>query len=435
MRSWIFAGVLCLILPGTLAAGVHISVLPFRELPADWRGFLPDHRALRLAAAANARPELPVPPLRETLADVALKLEAKQRLQPLSADELADLGGLYLRLGAPEKAVEILRPAARQHPEHFQIAANLGTAWQMLGDLESALLVLDEAVRLAPETCREFEQYHRKLVKLRLAEGRLAQNFRSVDDLFSCRYVGKSGQPEAGGIAATEREKLPENAVAIVQQLALWLPNDGRLLWQLGELANASGDIRTAANILDGCVTELGIKSEELRARRLLYRQASEAQRFQEDHQRHRNTVRFRSARPLVRSFDPGRLPAIVPDGINPLPWPALSETDLTRGFPPQVLPHVAKLAGKRVSLSGYMTPASGNDAELSGFLLTEYPIGCWFCESPTPTQMVKVELTSGVTAEFARGRVKVVGIFHLNRTDPEQFLFTLSDATIGPVD
>ena len=51
------------------------------------------------------------------------------------------------------------------------------------------------------------------------------------------------------------------DAAAVVQQLALWLPADGRLLWQLGEIANATGDVRTAANILDGCVTEFAMKS------------------------------------------------------------------------------------------------------------------------------------------------------------------------------
>ena len=61
-----------------------------------------------------------------------------------------------------------------------------------------------------------------------------------------------------------ERKKLPANAVAVVQQLALWLPADGRLLWQLGELANVHGDVRTAAAILEGCVTELALGAVEL---------------------------------------------------------------------------------------------------------------------------------------------------------------------------
>ena len=435
MKPVISAMLISLLLPGSLSAGLHISVLPFQELPADWRGFLTDHRALRLAAVPMVRPDLPAPPLRETLADAALKLEAKQRIRPLSADELADLGGLYLRLGALEKALDTLRPAARQYPEHFRIAANLGTAWQMLGDLEQALFALAEAIRLAPKEWRELEQYHHQLVKLRLAEGRDARNAQTLDNLFGCRYVGESGEPEAGSLAAVSRQKLPGNAVAIVQQLALWLPGDGRLLWQLAELANASGDVRTAANILDGCVTEFGMKSEELRARRLLYRRASDVLRRRDDHQGHRGTLRFRSSRPLVRTFDQARLPAIQADGINPVPWPALTETDLGRGFPPRYLAHIVQLDGKYVSLTGYMTPASGTDADLSGFLLTEYPVGCWFCESPSPVQMVSVKLPNGTTTELARARIKVTGVFRVNRTDPEQFLFTLTDAQVGPVD
>ena len=73
-------------------------------------------------------------------------------------------------------------------------------------------------------------------------------------------------------MAEAERKKLPENAVAVVEQLALWLPADGRLLWQLGELANAHGDVATAAAILEGCVTEFALGAPELRKRRQVYR-------------------------------------------------------------------------------------------------------------------------------------------------------------------
>ena len=54
-----------------------------------------------------------------------------------------------------------------------------------------------------------------------------------LDDLFGIRYVGEDGSYQPGKLAAAEAKKLPANAAALVQQLALWLPADGRLLWQL----------------------------------------------------------------------------------------------------------------------------------------------------------------------------------------------------------
>src|SRR5437764_7672766 len=102
-------------------AGLHYSGESFRELPARWQGFLPDHRALRAAAAPQVAANLP---LRDAYADAASKLEATRRSRALSADEAADLGALYVRLGKPEKALDVLRPAARAHPEHFRLAAD-----------------------------------------------------------------------------------------------------------------------------------------------------------------------------------------------------------------------------------------------------------------------------------------------------------------------
>src|SRR5207249_11499746 len=128
--------------------------------------------------------------------------------------------------------------------------------------------------------------YQLKLVRLRQRQPRDAQE---LDDLFGVRFVGEGNQYEPGKLAAAQRKQLPSDAAAIVQQLALWLPADGRLLWQLGELANAHGDVRTAAAILDGCVTEFGLGVPELRRRRQQMRAAADAlaQQPASDHQQH----------------------------------------------------------------------------------------------------------------------------------------------------
>jgi hypothetical protein len=89
------------------------------------------------------------------------------------------------------------------------------------------------------------------------------------------------------------------------------------------------------------------------------------------------------------------------------------------------VLPYVEQLDGKQVVLTGY--PAPGG----SGFLLTEFPIGCWFCDSPGPTRVVAVD----AVPPPGRDAVKVTGTFRLNRTDPERYLFEMTDVTIRVTD
>src|SRR5207244_12411947 len=94
---------------------------------------------------------------------------------------------------------------------------------------------LQDAVRLAPPRWKPFEEAQLKLVRLRQKE---PKNTLAIDDLFGIP-IG----PEA-------RKKLPADDVAVVQQLAVWLPGDGRLLWLLAELADAHGDVRTAAALM-----------------------------------------------------------------------------------------------------------------------------------------------------------------------------------------
>lgn len=425
MRWFCFS--LVVFIPSAAHAGLHYSAERTAELPSQWRGFLIDQRSLR-SAGFEKPGTLPPSPLRDQYLAAAKKLDQLAATRKLSADELADLAALHIRLGKPEKAVELLRPAARQFPDHFRIAANLGTAWHLSGDLEQAATALEDAVRLAPERYRDAERLHLKLVRLRMKEGR-ALTFDAVDDLFGVKYVGESGNAEAGTIAAAEMKKLPANAAALVQQLALWLPADGRLLWQAGEIANAFGDVRTAASILDGCVSEFALPSAGLRKRRTLYRAAADELAKKPDHEQHRGSLKFKSARPLLKTLDEASLPPVAGDGPFPLPWLVLGAT--VPGAKPKFPKYLEALDGKPVVVLGYMQPI-GKETRAGAFLLLEYPVGCWFCESPEPTGLVGVELKGGAEVDLKRGLVKVTGTLKLNRDDPEAFLFRVVEARLG---
>jgi hypothetical protein len=389
-------------------------------------GFLVDHRALR--AIAFERPgDLPPSPLRDDYLAAAERLEKLAKTRPLTADEVADLGAVYVRLGKPDKAVGLMTPAARKNPEHFRLAANLGTAFQLSGDLERAASYLEEALRLAPEKSRPMEEWHLKLLRLRLREKANAP--ATLDDLFGVKYAG-----EPAKLADAEKKKLPENAVAVVQQLALWLPADGRLLWQLGELANVHGDVRIAAAILDGCVSEFAINSPEARKRRQVYRAAADELAKKPEHEGHKITLKSKSPRPLVKTFDESTLPPVSADRANPLLWGVLAATTLDAKATPRFLKYLDQLDGKPVTLTGFMQPVR-DELDVTGFLLLEYPVGCWFCETPEATGMVSVELARGRSTQLKKGLVKVTGTLALNRNNPETYLFVVTDARVGEVD
>ena len=421
-----------------LQAGLYYSGESYAELPSQWRGFLLDQRSLRTIAV---RPSggAAAGPIRKRYQTEMEKLTRLSQQRKLSADEAADLGGLHLRLGDTARAIEILRIAQKDNPKHFHLAANLGAAWQMQGDLAQAAACLEQAVRLAPAKLQKAEQLHLKLVRLRARQPR---DCTDLDDLFGIHYVGPSGKFEAGRLAETQRKRLPNDAVALVQQLALWLPADGRLLWQLGELAGANGDVTTAAAILDGCVTEFGLRAAPLREHRRAYRAAAVPTRSvgargqsgdnaRTQHEGHAALFQPRSPRPLARNLDRTPLPPIDPKGVNALPWSVVTQTALDRNYRPTFPRYLKDLDGKKVKLNGYLQPL-GEDAELNAFLFVEYPIGCWYCEQPETTAIVLVELPEGKTYPYTRSQVRIRGKLVLNASDPENFLYTIRDVEIS---
>jgi hypothetical protein len=174
------------------------------------------------------------------------------------------------------------------------VLANLATANQLAGNLDRARSSLEQLQDvwqpqwpdLSKEQLawyREVERYHLLLVRLRWreAQGRSAgrRPLDQVDPLFPrlgppVHFVGEGGKYEVGRIAASEQKKLPADAVAVVQQLLIWLPDDTRLYWLLGELLNARGLVADAAAVLDECVLLFRGHSPDLVAHRRLLKGA-----------------------------------------------------------------------------------------------------------------------------------------------------------------
>jgi alkylation response protein AidB-like acyl-CoA dehydrogenase len=74
-------------------------------------------------------------------------------------------------------------------------------------------------------------------------------------------------------------------------------------------------------------------------------------------------------------------LPPIVADGVNVLPWSVLTETTVDRKFNVNFARYARELDGKTVTLNGSQAWATG--ARRAAFMLIEYPVGCWYCETP----------------------------------------------------
>jgi len=216
---------------------------------------------------------------RERADELRKKIEA----DPDNVTDRVSLSAYLLRLGQPEdvgQAIQLLEGLARgAGRSNFMVAANLATAYLLTGDLQRADDYAQQALSVWPKEWpglskeqlawyKEAETAQLKLIRGRrrelLAHGGKAQPFETVDDFLGMKFIGDDGKYEAGAIAAAEKEKLPKNALAITQQLLLWIPGDGRLYWLLGELLNAQGDIKNAKTVLDQCAWARMINAKEL---------------------------------------------------------------------------------------------------------------------------------------------------------------------------
>jgi hypothetical protein len=151
-------------------------------------------------------------------------------------------------------------------------------------------------------------------------------------------------------------------------------------------------------------------------------------------HERHGSTFAARSKRPLQNRIDQQPLPPIRRDAINELSWPVISDTLLDRLSKPTFAKHLHDLDGLQVGLAGFMQPL-GDEPEMATFILVEFPVGCWFCEMPDMTGIVMVALRDGKTTPHTRALMKIEGTLQLNPSDPERFLYTISNAQVKEIE
>jgi tetratricopeptide (TPR) repeat protein len=288
------------------------------EMPLQAGLYDPQRPTSPLVSAAEHRPDGKIEPLRydqfrdeldrlTSIADplkpngpraAALKTRDEllsRGIRSLSSNELAQLGALQWQIRDGEAAQTALKQAAILDPRSFWALTNLGSVHQALGQLREALPNLESARDVFPDPWpiapaiagpwfRQVEGYQFKLLRLRLREsmgrpvGGRPVPAADVDALFEVRFAGPGRHYEAGKLADSEWSNLPSDAISIVQQLLLWFPEDTRLLWLLGELYNATGNLEAASKILDLCVWSRRFESPALREHRRVVQEAYDAQ-------------------------------------------------------------------------------------------------------------------------------------------------------------
>jgi hypothetical protein len=297
-------GVLALLLWNLAApvnAGIYQTVEPIQGPTVTKEGVEPVAFILFRDDVIQALPLVPAEKrpnneIRERYLRQREELLRRQRTGRATDEDMVNLSAVLIRLGEPDKAVEVVTAHAGRGSRHFMLLANLATANYLAdpgdptrpgqsGRLTRAIDLVTDCLAVWPKEWpgltaeqlawyKRSEETFRSLLRSRRRElAQPAKELRGLDPLFGpadnpVRFEGESGAYEAGKLAPAEQAKLPPDATAVVQQLLIWLPADTRLCWLYGELLNAQGDLKTAREVLDYCVFARAYHHPELQEHR-----------------------------------------------------------------------------------------------------------------------------------------------------------------------
>jgi tetratricopeptide (TPR) repeat protein len=195
-----------------------------------------------------------------------------------AAGAAADL----LRLGNDTAALNALAPFARQDPADFRVLVNYAHAFALRGEWDAAARFHEQAVLGRPGFPKQLpgikpeqlawlqtveKRYYTKWLAIHKSQSARKPNPETEEPfpLFGdVKFVNVAGAYEPGNLGPTERQKLPKDAVAIVQQLLLWAPGDTSLYWLLGELYAADGQLEDAKLVFDRCVDARSFSNRKL---------------------------------------------------------------------------------------------------------------------------------------------------------------------------
>jgi tetratricopeptide (TPR) repeat protein len=169
--------------------------------------------------------------------------------------------------GKTEEAVELLQTLEKEQPGAYVIAANLGTALELLGKNEEALHWITEGIRRNPQSHEGTEWLHAKILEAKIAQEKDADYFKkhSVLELdpthvpVSLRVANRSFSPTEVGSAIQYQ---------LQERLQFVKPPDpavASLLFDYAAIEAATGILESAEELLKMAV-EYGYPAERVEA-------------------------------------------------------------------------------------------------------------------------------------------------------------------------
>lgn len=103
--------------------------------------------------------------IKERLAITEAKPNAKTNFKIQS-----NIASYHIKLGEVKKALQILKPLSDNYPNEYTISANLGTAYELEGQLNKALRLIKNGYQINSESHFGSEWIHIKILEAKIKE-------------------------------------------------------------------------------------------------------------------------------------------------------------------------------------------------------------------------------------------------------------------------
>jgi tetratricopeptide (TPR) repeat protein len=198
----------------------------------------------------------------------------------------SDFAVALVHRGDSKKAVGILESVEKEHPGEYIVAANLGTAYELSGDLEKAFQWIQEGIRRNPKSHEGSEWLHLRILWARQALAKDPDWVKShgVLDLdFGGEAIPRKPTVWPEGVADAE-SLIQALTYQLSERLAFVPPPDPLVGGLIADLADLLALFRSVDHAIP--VYELALQYQPVRAELISRRLASSMEVRQEENRR-----------------------------------------------------------------------------------------------------------------------------------------------------
>lgn len=187
-------------------------------------------------------------------------------------NERSDYAVSLVYVGKTKEAVELLRGLEKEQPGTYIVAANLGTALELLGNNEEALHWIREGIHRNPQSHEGTEWLHAKILEVKIAAQKDADYFKKHSVLeLDPQQVSSAMTIDGRTFSPTEVGKAIE--YQLQERLQFVKPPDpavASLLFDYAAIEAATNILESAQGLLKTAV-EYGYPAERVEAQIKLY--------------------------------------------------------------------------------------------------------------------------------------------------------------------